>query len=100
MTRYPDGSSTVSELADLRWSGSPLMAHCVHRRADGWICAHSAELDLEAMIRRLGEHFLLLDLDRALRGKLKCAACGHRDARIFLGSPPHRPIDEGGYRGS
>lgn len=71
------GTSTISTLGDLVRVGYRLWAHCGRRE-----CGHRADLDLEALVERLGPQHSYLAPD--LVPRLRCGTCGGREIGLSL----------------
>jgi hypothetical protein len=68
----------IETLGDLKRNGMGLYAHCAAPNV-----GHGSQLDLEALIGRLGEDHVYID-DRRLASVLVCSKCGHRGAQLTV----------------
>lgn len=73
-----DFRTRVETLGDLRASGMGLYAHCTAPHA-----GHGSLLDLDALIRRLGEDFVYIN-DKSIGRAAVCKRCGHKGALLTV----------------
>lgn len=69
-----DFRTKVETLGDLKASGMGLYAHCTAPNA-----GHGSPLDLDVLIRGLGEDFVYID-DKSIGRAAVCKRCGHKGA--------------------
>lgn len=72
----------INTLGVLRDEGYSVTGYCGERG-----CLHSAKLDLDALIDRLGDGFVGVGDPNPLVPKLRCAGCGGRNIELRV-SPP------------
>lgn len=84
MPRNPDGSHSISTIADLLEDpGASLHVYCHGKGKDGWGCHHSAKLDLTVLAAKLGpEHGILA---KELKPYFHCGKCGSKDISFRIG---------------
>lgn len=73
-----DFRTTVETLGDLKTSGMGLYAHCTAPNA-----GHGSPLDLDELIRRLGESFVYIN-DTTIGRAAVCKRCGHKGAFLTV----------------
>lgn len=74
---------TVDTLGLWKSEGYSVSAHCGE-------CQHSVQLDLDALIDRLGPDFLSVGSPNPLATKLRCKRCGSKAIQLGI-SPPTDP---------
>ncbi|HEV7345451.1 MAG TPA: hypothetical protein VGN60_07445 [Devosia sp.] len=72
-------------LGTLRDKGYQLTAYC-----NAEDCRHSAGVDLDLMVDRLGRDFVAIGDPQPLAPRLRCAVCGGKDLTIHV-TPPTDP---------
>jgi hypothetical protein len=83
---------TISTLRQLKDDGYEVTAHC----GASVDCRHSAKLDLDLLIEKLGGDFVTVGDPNPLAARLRCEKCGGRSITLIL-SPPATPSPGAGY---
>lgn len=76
---------SYSRLGSLMAQGCSLIAFCESRA-----CGHYAAIDLDALLKRFGPDFDIVDGDAQIRGVLRCATCGGKRLSVQLKPPTGR----------
>lgn len=83
MPRHPNGSISISTIADMIDEGYAISIHC-----NGTDCHHSATIDLEALAGKIGRDHRALAKD--LLPYFRCGRCGSKDMAFNLHPPAPR----------
>lgn len=70
---------SITTLGEFIAEGGYITAFC-----ENYPCRHRREMDMADLVARLGPDFDMFDPPRAVQRRLRCSACGAKQASIIL----------------